>query len=718
MSKIENFRNVLINKPFIKSIINDLRGECYAVGGVVRDLILNKPNKDIDLVIRNVPIDKLILQLQKFGKVDVVGKSFGVIKFIDSDGIEYDLALPRTEKKNNLGGYRGFNVQSDPNLSVDDELFRRDAKLNAMAINLNTGKFIDPLGGLEDIEKKQISAANPEAFSDDPLRMLRMVGFASRFGFTIEPKTMQLIQQNAQRIKEIPPERILTEFEKIVKKGNKRVGAQLLKNTGLYNQIFGSDLKQSVIDRSPFEDIKTMGEFIYLLIRLKSDPATFYKNNLKGDIDTFKEIKAIDIAYNSSENSNSIKAKAVAHNMYALSPQSLQSKILPNIIEIAAQELLTGKYPKILGDLAINGNDLTEIGFKSKEIGNMLKSLLLNIYADKIKNNKEELLNFAEQNKSRSGEVFDGIAVYSGVILDEESRQKLIKVFSRMIPKDWEIITHHMTIKTGRLDPDSNEKKDIENNKTVELSVLDYAMDDKVMAVGVKGYPSQNTKPHITLGVNRNDDGKPAMSNNLTNWKPLGFPLKLTGKVREIEEEIKNVNVINENDNIKIEYGSLMLNLNIPNWIRITSIINKNDIYNEEGFGIENEPHLTILYGFHNNVTANDVFDLYKSVTKLKPIKIITTGISSFENNEFDVVKLDVEVTNFLKLLNKNMREFPNTNEFNEYNPHVTISYVKKGCGKKYNKVFKNKINLIGDELVFSTKKNKQKKIKLNKEKE
>lgn len=82
MGKLNNFINTLKQKPFIISLI-DNGGEVFAVGGVTRDLVLNKPNKDIDLIVRNIPIDTLILFLQKFGKVDVVGKSFGVIKFID-----------------------------------------------------------------------------------------------------------------------------------------------------------------------------------------------------------------------------------------------------------------------------------------------------------------------------------------------------------------------------------------------------------------------------------------------------------------------------------------------------------------------------------------------------------------------------------------------------------------------------------------------------------
>ena len=386
MGNLINFINNLKQKPFIQSLINN-GGEVLAIGGVVRDLILNKPNKDIDLIVRKIPIDTLISILRKFGKVDVVGKSFGVIKFVDSDGTDYDIALPRVDRKNDEGGYRGFDVQSDENLPIEDDLMRRDARFNAMAININTGKFIDPLGGLEDIKNKQISAANPDAFSDDPLRMMRMIGFASRFGFKIEPETMKMIQDNASRIKEIPPERILTELDKIVKKGSPIIGAQLLIQTGLFQQIFGKPMKISAL----FNRVKTMGEFIFLLSNVEN-PAEFYRTNLKGDIDTYKEIKALQMAFDSGEATNLIEARSVAHNMYVTSPQSLNSLIIPDVIRTVAQELLQGKYPKTIGELAINGNDLIKLGLKGKEIGDMLKSLLLKVYSNNIRNNRDDFL--------------------------------------------------------------------------------------------------------------------------------------------------------------------------------------------------------------------------------------------------------------------------------------------------------------------------------------
>lgn len=84
--------------------------------------------------------------------------------------------------------------------------------------------------------------------------------------------------------------------------------------------------------------------------------------------------------------------------MYVISPTSLQSQILPNVIKTAAQEFLAGKYPKTVNELAVNGNDLMQAGLQGKAIGDMQKSLLLKIYANKVMNNKEDLLSLAKEN--------------------------------------------------------------------------------------------------------------------------------------------------------------------------------------------------------------------------------------------------------------------------------------------------------------------------------
>jgi hypothetical protein len=119
---------------------------------------------------------------------------------------------------------------------------------------------------------------------------------------------------------------------------------------------------------------------------------------------------------------------------------------------------------------------------------------------------------------------------YSAVVLDKQSRNKLIEYFKSIIPLEYEIIADHMTLNMGPIDPQFQD----DLGKEVELTVTDFAKDDKVIAVGVKGYPTKDSKPHITLAVNREAGGKPYMSNKLTNWQPIQFGVKLKGKVTEI----------------------------------------------------------------------------------------------------------------------------------------------------------------------------------------
>ena len=124
-----------------------------------------------------------------------------------------------------------------------------------------------------------------------------------------------------------------------------------------------------------------------------------------------------------------------------------------------------------------------------------------------------------------------GNVSYSAVVLDEKSRSRLLERFKGMIPEGWEIIAHHMTINMGEIDPKYTKFLGL----PVRLSVDDIAMDDNVIAVGVSGFGGNNLHPHITLAVNRQNGGKPMMSNNLTNWEKLKRPLLLTGKVTEVE---------------------------------------------------------------------------------------------------------------------------------------------------------------------------------------
>ena len=121
---------------------------------------------------------------------------------------------------------------------------------------------------------------------------------------------------------------------------------------------------------------------------------------------------------------------------------------------------------------------------------------------------------------------------YSAIVLDDNSRQRLIERFKNIIPEGWDIIAHHMTINLNDIDPEYEKYLGL----AVRLTVNDIAMDDKVIAVGVSsGINTYNAKAHITLAVNKANGGKPVMSNNLTNWEKLRRPLLLRGKITQIE---------------------------------------------------------------------------------------------------------------------------------------------------------------------------------------
>lgn len=394
-------------QSFFKKL--EKHGEVFFVGGSVRDKLLKKESKDIDLLVRKIPFDELIDLLAPFGKVDYVGESFGVIKLtlpIDSPGkgLDIDIALPRSERKMNSeekeewkekhgkypSGYQAFITESNPNLSLREDLERRDFTINAIAQD-SEGYYYDFFNGLNDLEHKTIRMVNPLAFRDDPLRMARAIQFASRFDFTIQEETFLEIKKNANKIKTIPGERILIELEKIVYKGIATKGIELLDKTGLYQAIFERNFSGD-IDR--FSHIQTLGEFIYLMLEPFDNPEEIFMKKLKGDDTTAKEIRALKKAHRWHCKTLN-EARYVVYKMNKISPNSLNAKIVPTIIKEAIKDLQSSKYPLTLKELAINGNDLIELEVKGKTIGNILNAALICVYDDHLKNKPKDLLEFA-----------------------------------------------------------------------------------------------------------------------------------------------------------------------------------------------------------------------------------------------------------------------------------------------------------------------------------
>ena len=173
----------------------------YQVGGCVRDKLLGLTPKDIDyVVVGSTPQQMLDLGYQQ------VGSSFPVFL---KDGEEY--ALARTERKTGVG-YNGFETKHDPNVTLEDDLCRRDLTINSMAMD-EDGHLFDPHGGQSDLQA-QILRHTSEAFAEDPVRVLRTARFAARYKFDIAPDTIELMNKIAHELDFIPQERIWTEIEK------------------------------------------------------------------------------------------------------------------------------------------------------------------------------------------------------------------------------------------------------------------------------------------------------------------------------------------------------------------------------------------------------------------------------------------------------------------------------------------------------------------------
>ena len=244
MLNVENQMEKIVglSNEIIKAILD--RGKIYEVGGAVRDKYISPilPDKDKDYLVTGIPMKDLCSLLREFGKVDLVGKSFGVIKFVPHKKYNgenvFDIAMPRKEYSTGPG-HKDFTVEFDHNLKVEDDLSRRDFTINAMAEDLSTTKLVDPLGGNKDIQKRLIRITNPNSFKDDPLRMLRAVQFAARFEFDLEERTFDSLCENVDLISFVSPERIQEELNKLLLKAKyPSSGFRLMRRTGLLERVF------------------------------------------------------------------------------------------------------------------------------------------------------------------------------------------------------------------------------------------------------------------------------------------------------------------------------------------------------------------------------------------------------------------------------------------------------------------------------------------------
>jgi tRNA nucleotidyltransferase (CCA-adding enzyme) len=376
----------------VEAAITNAGGEVYMVGGSVRDAEMGFESKDIDILVRNLDFPAIKDALSPIGRVidqDIGGK-LHMLKF-NIDGQEFDITIPRTSETSTGAGHAEVDIDSDPYASVESDLGRRDFTFNALARD-SQGQVIDKFGGLNDIKNKIVRAVgNPhERFREDPLRMLRALQFASRFGFNIEQNTAKAIKDHLDLFQVISGERILIEFVKAWTKGkaDSETFVNLLKNLNVGEAIFGEDFEPYAIQMTGDAKDKAMGNFVAFFLR-GGDPMQMKPTNeMMAHLETAKKIVNNESDIWRWGKRNILSTLAEAFN------QLYESTKNETFEDAAVRINRALALPLKMKELAVSGGELAKMGLHGKEIGQTQVDIMRAIHAGSIQNSKEDILNF------------------------------------------------------------------------------------------------------------------------------------------------------------------------------------------------------------------------------------------------------------------------------------------------------------------------------------
>jgi tRNA nucleotidyltransferase (CCA-adding enzyme) len=212
----------------------DAGGRAWVVGGRVRDALMGIASKDIDIEVHGIEATNLQSILETLGHVNEIGRSFGVFKVV-IDKVELDVSIPRRDSQ--VGPrHKDVVVQGDPHMGIEEAARRRDLTINAIAFDPLTEDFADPFSGIRDLERGRLDAVDPMTFMEDPLRVLRVVQFASRFGFAIHDPLIDLCR--SAQLTQLPAERIWAEIEKMLMRSPApSIGWEAGIHTGAMSQV-------------------------------------------------------------------------------------------------------------------------------------------------------------------------------------------------------------------------------------------------------------------------------------------------------------------------------------------------------------------------------------------------------------------------------------------------------------------------------------------------
>ncbi|MCT7549316.1 CCA tRNA nucleotidyltransferase [Aliarcobacter butzleri] len=340
------------------------------VGGCVRDSFLNKKIKDYDVEIFNFDSLKILEKsLKKFGNVNLVGKSFGVLT-LKIDEYDFDFSLPRIEKK--VGNsHTDFEVSTNANLSFKEAAIRRDFTINAIGYDYFKNEILDPFGGMNDLKNKIIKHIDDKTFVEDSLRVYRSVQFASRFEFKIDEDTKILCKKivSSGELKFLPKERVFEELKKLFLKSKKpSLGLNLLKEFNIMNieqNLEEIDNLAFILKDKNYDDFRKLYLFFSCLCKGMNENETF--SFIKNLTDDKKFIKNI-LILNETNLINDIKIlkrlslKLKLEDLIVLN-QAFKNQISLEVFEILKNLDILNSPIKPL----VLGKDLIKLGFVPSE---------------------------------------------------------------------------------------------------------------------------------------------------------------------------------------------------------------------------------------------------------------------------------------------------------------------------------------------------------------
>ena len=313
-----------------------------------------------------------------YGRVDVVGESFMVIKFKPTgyDGEPFDIAVPRTDRKTGEG-HKDFEIKTE-GVSILQDLERRDFTINSVAIKVISMEVLDPYDGIQDIELRIIRATNPKAFIDDPLRIIRGIQFAARFDYRVEKETMKLMKENSHLIKNITGERIMEELMKIIRKeGNTQVALNLLHETDVDKALFD---KKMLHYSEGFEYLDAISFFYVLGLFGDVDPGDFIRKRLKGEYKLEKDVRNLDKMFTELPKIQEEEdLKFMLSKLFSESPDLMDTIVIPNEVDDIVLQMRLAKIPKSMKNVMVNGDDVLTISqnkLQGREVGKVLDQVL------------------------------------------------------------------------------------------------------------------------------------------------------------------------------------------------------------------------------------------------------------------------------------------------------------------------------------------------------